>query len=89
MQNFKDPYLDFSLDLKTRIDGLDDVIKMTAFDSLSGEISINGKYKGYLNDKDSIEHSEVDIIKIKLSNVSFNLINNFRFRNISSNIRNS
>lgn len=86
MQNVKDPYLEYSFDLKTRLDGFDQLIATTAFDSLTGLIDLNGKYEGYTNNIDSLTRGKVDSMQITLANVSFNLGNEFRFHHINGHI---
>lgn len=79
IKNFKLPYLNYQLNIKTNIAGFDDVFKLDKIDELEGYIHFNDKYAGHFSPNsgwavdrfyqsslvfDSVSFSIPDVIKI-------------------------
>lgn len=89
IKNFKDPYLDYDLEIQAQIDGFDKLLDRSSIDSLTGFIHLKNKYLGYLHDKDSVKIDVKSESSLELKDVCFTIAKNFRFRNIHSNIYSS
>ena len=72
-KNFVSPYLEFKYDLKTKLDGFDEIFKLDFIENLSGFISITDEKKGkYSKEKRRIT-GDINEAAITFDNVSFNL----------------
>jgi len=72
-KNFVSPDLEFNYDLKTKLDGLDEIFKLDFIENLSGFISITDEKKGkYSKEKGRIT-GDINKAAITFENVSFNL----------------
>lgn len=72
-KDFVSPYLEFKYDLKTKLDGLDEIFKLDFIENLSGFISITDEKKGkYSKEKGRIT-GDINEAVVTFDNVSFNL----------------
>lgn len=85
ISNFSNPYLDYDLDLKTKLDGFDNLLKDTSIDSLSGLISVNNRFIGYLYKKEWNKEDSINTMEAQINDLSFSINNEFIFKNITSN----
>ncbi len=73
VKNLVSPELEFKYDLKTKLDGLDEIFKLDFLENLSGFISITDEVKGKYNKEKGRITGDISEAAITLENVSFNL----------------
>ncbi len=72
-KDFVSPDLEFKYDLKTKLDGLDEIFKLDFIENLSGFISITDEKKGKYNKEKGRITGDISEAAITFDNVSFNL----------------
>ncbi|MGB5850553.1 MAG: hypothetical protein WBH40_18840, partial [Ignavibacteriaceae bacterium] len=73
INNFANPYIDLTLDMKSELAGLDNVFDIDFIDSLNGTITIYDKFKGRYNKEEKRFVADETDAQIICENMSFNL----------------
>lgn len=71
MINFVTPYIEYDLDLRTRLDGFDEVFSLGAISELVGAISVQAGYKGQLRSLTRMKADSSRSNRVELNTVSF------------------
>ena len=72
-RNFVSPSLEINYDLKTKLDGLDEILNLDFIDNLGGFISITDEGKGTYSKEHRRILSDINKAEITFDNVSFNI----------------
>jgi AsmA protein len=72
-KDFVSPYIEINYDLKTKLDGLDEIFNMDFIENLGGFISITDEVKGTYSKEQGRIISDINKAEITFDNVSFNL----------------
>lgn len=69
--NFVDPFIVYDVDLKTQIDGYDQVFRLDAIQDLVGEISLQAHYTGKLREFTGLKQDSGRFNRLECKNISF------------------
>ena len=73
VKDFVSPYIEINYDLKTKLDGLDEIFNLDFIENLGGFISITDEVKGTYSKEQGRIISDINKAEITFDNVSFNL----------------
>ena len=86
IKNFNEPDIDFNIFLKADVTGLDKVFKLDFIDDLKGNIEINDRVKGKYIKNEKRFASEINLGRISLENLGFNIPKTIKFDKINGTI---